>query len=267
MEGWGSENCVGEAAAMALQEIAAQFARELPSIPGAGEWLARFPQEERTVADSPPPPESPRPVSPRQPLPARAFGLYFAGGAAFPGADDGHLADPHTGIAGSFGFTVRPWPHLAFDLENMFASGTFSAAALTPPGGFFRPEADERLQLTQLIILFQARPVLRLGPVEPYVAAGPALMFQRLTWSGSLFGIPGTIDERNDLTLGLGLAVGTDIRLARSFALGVRYRFLLAKNSFGPLSNDTASTTSRYLLASFAWYWPPDSAGQTPRPP
>jgi len=117
------------------------------------------------------------------------------------------------------------------------------------------------------IILFQARPVLRLGPVEPYVAAGPALMFQRLTWSGSLFGIPGTIDERNDLTLGLGLAVGTDIRLARSFALGVRYRFLLAKNSFGPLSNDTASTTSRYLLASFAWYWPPDSAGQTPRPP
>ena len=253
---------------MALQEIAAQFARELPSIPGAGEWLARFPQEEeRTVADSPPPPESPRPVSPQQPLPARAFGLYFAGGAAFPGADDGHLADPQTGIAGSFGFTVRPWPHLAFDLENMFASGIFSAAALTPPGGFFRPEADERLQLTQLIILFQARPVLRLGPVEPYVAAGPALVFQRLTWSGSLFGIPGTIDERNDFTLGLGLAVGTDIRLARSFALGVRYRFLLAKNSFGPLSNDTASTTSRYLLASFAWYWPPDSAGQTPRPP
>ncbi len=268
--------CIGEATSMALQEIGARFARELPEVPGAKEWLARFRREPApAVAAAPPPlpaapdpsagpeledpsaaPAAPAgPVRPRAPLPPRALGVTFGAGATSARGGAGHLESPRGRVALVAGLPIRVRRHVGFDVDFQTGWTTFSAPS-APPQGFFGPTLGTRLELLQMMLCLGVRAVLPLGALEPSASVGPAFVYQKLSWPATLFGVPGVVDERESFTVGLHASLGLDLLIPPRYSLGVRYRWLFARGDFGPLSAGSADTGGAAVLVQFGIHYP-----------
>jgi opacity protein-like surface antigen len=169
-------------------------------------------------------------AQPPVPAPASQAYIHFAGGYFSP---DSNAQLPNE--SGQFGLALgggwRQSRHIAWEIEFFIDSQRVDIP--NPPSIPFG-SVDSRADISTGGVAGNVRFIYPLCQFEPYVGAGIGFYRSELEITGSIFGLPGSI-EKSDNNAGIQLLAGMEYRFGeKGSSLGVQYRKLALSASFGP---------------------------------
>jgi hypothetical protein len=254
--------CVAEATALALQDIAADWAARTARDAAVLPWTTRLgprPMAPPAVVEESwrgpydaAPPAPPAPVTKREPIPPRTLSGAIGLGVALPQSTATHR-DAKGSLAVSLAGSLRVLPWLAVTLDTELSGQSWQAPP-APSAWLILP--SDRISMMLLSIAPGARAGWFGGVVEPWLSLAPAVVIGKAEWPATLLGIPGTIGDATGVTLGGQVGAGVDVYLGAHFLMGLRYRRLFASLTLPSTFGGTSAVGSDSVLLSAAWSAP-----------
>ena len=139
-------------------------------------------------------------------------------------------ADGQVGLAVNGGYRLTP--HIALEIDGLFASQHIDTPATIPPSALGTPEGRASLYGSGLggVVKF----ILPLDRVELYVGGGLGVYTTTLLVKGDLLGARTELTE-NDTNVGFQALVGADFFVSRRISVGMEYRRLKLDANLGVL--------------------------------
>ena len=165
--------------------------------------------------------------------PERVGHWYLSGGVgAFSEETNSQLVNPK----GYFGLTVsggyRLTPHIALEIDGLFASQHIDTPATIP--GSARGTPEGRASLYSGGVGGLVKFILPLDRVELYLGGGLGVYTTTLMVEGELLGAHTELTE-NDTNVGFQAVAGADFFVSRRISLGLEYRRLKLDANIGVL--------------------------------
>ncbi|HWH46851.1 MAG TPA: porin family protein [Burkholderiales bacterium] len=139
-------------------------------------------------------------------------------------------ANGQVGLAVNGGYRLTP--HIALEVDGLFASQHIDTPATIPPSALGTPEG--RSSLYGGGIGGVVKLILPLDRVELYVGGGLGIYTTTLLVKGDLLGARTELTE-NDTDVGFQALVGADFFVARHISVGMEYRRLKLDANLGVL--------------------------------
>lgn len=177
--------------------------------------------------------------------------LQFPLGVADFEENPGQLDDVGAGSALGLGFRFRLRPNLAIAGTFLDCWTDYDNDRVANP---FLGTVSPRMDLSVTTLLVGVEGILPLKRFEPYVRASLGAGRATLEITGSLFGLPGTVEEEKDTVFPRELAAGATLILTRKVDIGLEYSLIDNRGDFGSLSQGSVDLGATILSFVFRYY-------------
>jgi opacity protein-like surface antigen len=180
--------------------------------------------------------------------PERVGHWYLSGGV---GAFDEEANSQLVNHKGYFGLTIgggyRLTPHIALEIDGLFASQHIDTPATIPGSALGTPEGRSSLNSGGVGGLVKF--ILPLDRLELYLGGGVGVYTTTLSVQGELLGAKTELTE-NDTNVGFQAVAGADYFFSRRISLGLEYRRLKLDANIGVLIPGDLDMGGDFLFAT-----------------